>query len=152
MCQCSKRNVPHSRNKHLGLNRAMGEESIVRRSILDSIFKEMVNIRHRLDNIEKTFSNWNPQPLELPDNELLLLPDHLRRTYITVASNGECDATVVSNVTGRCRAIESNYLNQLARMGWLNKRRISKAMHFRPISKRNENKSQSMNFSKLGMG
>ena len=70
-----------------------GKNSIVRRSILDSIFKEMVNIRHRLDNIEKTFSNWNPQPLDLSDTALLLLPDHLRRTYITVASNGECAAT-----------------------------------------------------------
>jgi len=30
--------------------------------------------------------------------------------------------------------VESNYLNQLARMGWLNKRRISKTIHFRPIS------------------
>ena len=112
---------------------------MVRRSVLDSIFKEMIHIRHRLDDIEKTFSNWNPQPMEFPDTELLLLPDHLRRTYITVASNGECDATIVSNGTGRCRAIESNYLNQLARMGWLNKRRISKAIHFRPISKRKEN-------------
>src|SRR4030067_2667367 len=130
----------------------MGETKIVRRSVLDKIFREMMNIRYRLDDIEKSFSNWNPQPLKVQDTELLQLPDHLRRTYITVASNEQCDATVVSNVTGRCRAIESNYLNQLARMGWLNKRRISKAMHFRPISKRNENKSQSMNLSKLGMG
>jgi len=49
-----------------------------------------------------------------------------------VAAKGECDAVQVSNLTGRCRAIESNYLNQLSRMGWLKKRRISKAVHFRP--------------------
>ncbi len=108
-------------------------ESMVRRSVLDKIFQEMMNIRYRLDDIEKNFSNWSPQPLEVPDTELLLLPDHLRRTYLTVASRGECDATVVSNATGRCRAVESNYLNQLARMGWLNKRRISKTINFRPI-------------------
>jgi hypothetical protein len=94
----------------------------------------MLHIRYRLDDIENNFSNWNPQPVEVTDNELLELPDHLRRTYLTVASRGECDATVVSNLTGRCRAVESNYLNQLARMGWLIKRRISKAIHFRPIS------------------
>jgi hypothetical protein len=107
---------------------------MVRRSILDQIFQEMMNIRYRLDDIEKSFSNWNPQPLEVADTELLQLPDHLRRTYLTVASRGECDATVVSNLTGRCRAMESNYLNQLSRMGWLNRRRISKAIHFRLIS------------------
>jgi hypothetical protein len=110
-----------------------GETKIVRRSVLDKIFKEMMNIRYRLDDIERSFSNWNPQPMEVPDTEILQLPDHLRRTYLTVASRGECDATVVSNLTGRCRAIESNYLNQLARMGWLNKRRVSKTLNFRPI-------------------
>ena len=55
----------------------------------------------QLDDIEKSFSNWSPQPLEVPDTEPLQLPDHLRRTYLTVASRGECDATVVSNLTGR---------------------------------------------------
>ncbi len=109
---------------------------MVRRSVLDKIFQEMMNIRYRLDDIEKNFSKWNPQPVEVTDTELLQLPDHLRRTYLTVASRGECDATVVSNLTGRCRAVESNYLNQLSRMGWLNRRRISKAIHFRPVPDR----------------
>jgi hypothetical protein len=108
-------------------------ESMVRRSVLDKIFQEILNIRYRLDDIEKDFSNWSPQPLEVSDTELLQLPDHLRRTYLTVASRGECDATVVSNLTGRCRAVESNYLNQLARMGWLDKRRISKTINFRSV-------------------
>ena len=112
----------------------MGETAIVRRSVLDRIFQEMMNIRYRLDDIENAFSNWNPQPLEVPDTELLQLPDHLRMTYMTVASRGESNATLVSNLTGRCRAVESNYLNQLARMGWLNKRRVSKTIHFRPVS------------------
>jgi hypothetical protein len=111
-----------------------GKESMVRRSILDKIFQEMMNIRYRLDDIEKSLSQWNPQPVDVADTELLQLPDHLRRTYLTVASRGECNATVVSNLTGRCRAVESNYLNQLSRMGWLNRRRISKAIHFRPVS------------------
>jgi hypothetical protein len=100
------------------------------------IFKEMQNIRYRLDDLEKNFSGWSPQPLEMEDSELLSLPDHLRSSYVIVASKGECDATIVSNNTGRCRAIESNYLNQLARMGWLSKRRISRTIHFRPVSEK----------------
>ena len=68
-----------------------------------------------------SFSNWNPQPLEVPDTELLQLPDHLRRTYLTVTSRGECGATVVSNLTGRCRAVESNISTSLLEWdGWTN--------------------------------
>ena len=109
---------------------------MVRRSVLDKIFREMINIRYRLDDIEKSVSNWTPQPLEVSDTELLRLPDHLRRTYLIVASKGECEAMVVSNITGRSRAAESNYLNQLARMGWLSKRRVSKTLYFRPVSEK----------------
>jgi hypothetical protein len=109
---------------------------MVKRSILEQIFKEMINMRHRLDNIENNFSSWNPQPVQVSESSLIALPDHLRRTYVVVASKGECDAVLVSNKTGRCRAIESNYLNQLLRMGWLSKRRVSKAVHFRPITEK----------------
>jgi ArsR family transcriptional regulator, lead/cadmium/zinc/bismuth-responsive transcriptional repressor len=113
---------------------------MVRRSILDQIFKEMMNVRQRLDNIENSFAGWNPQPVHVLESSLITLPDHLRKTYVVVATKGECDAVQVSNHTGRCRAIESNYLNQLLRMGWVSKRRISKAVHFRPISPKQERK------------
>jgi len=109
-------------------------KSMVRRSVFDQIFREMRKIRYRLDDIERSFSGWNPMPMEVPESELFSLPDHIRKTYVIVASKGECNATEVSNVTGRCRALESSYLNQLARMGWLIKRRNSRATHFRPIS------------------
>jgi ArsR family transcriptional regulator, lead/cadmium/zinc/bismuth-responsive transcriptional repressor len=107
---------------------------MVRRSILEQIFKEMMSVRQRLDNIENNFANWNPRPVEVPESSLITLPDHLRKTYVAVATKGECDAVQVSNQTGRCRAIESNYLNQLLRMGWLSKRRVSKVVNFRVIS------------------
>ena len=109
---------------------------MVRRSVLESIFREMISIRQRLDDIENNFSGWKPEPLKVEESELIALPDHLRKTYVVVSSKGECDAVQVSNKTGRCRAIESNYLNQLSRMGWLNKRRVSKTVHFRLISKK----------------
>jgi hypothetical protein len=110
-----------------------------------------MNIRYRLDDLEKSFANWSPQPLDVTDTELLLLPDHLRKTYMTVASKGECNATLVSNLTGRCRAVESNYLNQLVRMGWLNKRRISKTMHFRLVSENVQNKGSPVKVKKLAI-
>lgn len=93
-------------------------------------------LRRRLDNIENSFTSWNPKLVEVSKSALISLPDHLKRTYVTVANKGECDAIQVSSHTGRCRAIESNYLNQLLRMGWLSKRRVSKAVHFRLISQK----------------
>ena len=131
-------------------HKSVGEsKKMVRRSVMDKIFKEIMAIRYRLDDMEKNFSNWAPLPMDIPDTELLELPDHLRRTYLTVASKGECDAMVVSNLTGRCRAIESSYLNQLSRLGWLNKRRISKTQHFRPVP---EETSKKIAVCKVGKG
>ena len=107
---------------------------MVRRSVLDRIFQEMLNIRYRLDDLENTISNWHPQPVEIAESKLISLSDHLRKSFMVVASRGECNATEVSNLTGRSRAMESSYLNQLTRMGWLTKRRNSRTLHFRPIS------------------
>src|SRR3972149_1724918 len=94
----------------------------------------MQQIRFRLDDIESALSIWNPQLLEISESKLLSLPDNLRKTYMTVASKGECDSKQVSNLTGRSRAIESSYLNQLVRMGWLIKHRNSRTIDFRLIS------------------
>jgi hypothetical protein len=126
---------------------------LVRRSVLRSIFREMVSIRQRLDDIENNFSSWKPQPVDVPESELIALPDHLRRTYVVVSSKGECSAVQVSNLTGRCRAIESNYLNQLSRMGWLNRRRVSKTVQFRLMSERDVRKTAtiSVNNQKSGI-
>ena len=109
--------------------------NVVRRSAFDRLMQEMMQIRYRLDDIEAALTKWHPRPLEIPESELLSLPDHLRKTYITVMSRGECNATEVSILTGRCRAMESNYLNQLTRMGWLSKDRHSKTTCFRLMSR-----------------
>ena len=104
--------------------------------MFDQILREMQEIRYRLDDIEKSISSWTPGPLEISESELFSLPDHLRKTCMAVATKGECTATEVSNLTGRCRAIESNYLNQLVRIGWLTKRRNSKTICFRLVSEK----------------
>lgn len=109
---------------------------MVRRSTFDRFFQEMQQIRYRLDDIETALSSWNPPPLEISESKLLSLPDNLRKTYLIVASRGECSATQVSNLTARSRPIESSYLNQLVRMGWLTKHRDSKTIHFRLISEK----------------
>jgi len=107
---------------------------MVRRSVFDQLFNELRNIRSRLEELENLFSGMQFQPVRIPESKLFSLPDHLRQTYLIVASKGECNATEVSNVTGRSRAVESCYLNQLARTGWLTKYRVSKTVNFRLLS------------------
>ena len=105
---------------------------------LDRIFEELVSIRHRLDDIERMFSARRSQPLNVSESALLSLPDNLRKTYLVVASEGECSATRVSDFSGRSRSIESSYLNQLVRMGWLTKHRSSKTLQFHAVQRSKE--------------
>jgi len=114
------------------------------------MFQELLNIRYRLDELENMFSSWHPQPIHIPESRLFSLPDHLRKTYLIVASKGECSATEVSNLTGRSRAMESSYLNQLTRMGWITKRRNLKTQNFRPISERVLRKQLRQEISEIG--
>lgn len=55
---------------------------------------------------------------------LLSLPDNLRKTaYALSKLGGEATAEQVAKETERTRAIESAYLNQLQRMGYINRKR-----------------------------
>jgi trehalose-phosphatase len=114
----------------------------------------MREIRYRLDDIEQSISRWKPKPVEISESELLLLPDHLRKTYMTVVSKGECSATEASNLTGRCRAVESNYLNQLARAGWIVKQRSLKEIYFlalkNGVNKKNKPNSDPSKHGSMG--
>jgi hypothetical protein len=56
---------------------------------------------------------------------LLSFPDHLRKSAMTIFKLGRASAKDVAKETGRARAIESAYLNQLARMGYLKKEKTS---------------------------
>jgi hypothetical protein len=51
------------------------------------------------------------------------LPEHLRRTMQAIVTLGEATAFQVSQKTGRSRAAESDYLNQLVDRGFLKKAR-----------------------------
>jgi hypothetical protein len=70
------------------------------------------------------------QGLALTPSTLLSLPDHLRKTAIIVCQLGEANATEVAARSGRARAAESDYLNQLTRMGILEKRRKGRESYF----------------------
>ncbi len=71
-----------------------------------------------------------PENLPLDVTTLLSLPDHLRKTALALANLGEATATDLSKETGRVRAVESDYLNQLVSMGLLKKKRKGRDVYF----------------------
>jgi len=68
--------------------------------------------------------------LALSPSTLVSLPDHLRKTAIIVCQLREASAADVAARSGRARAAESDYLNQLVRMGLLNKKRKGRESYF----------------------
>jgi len=68
--------------------------------------------------------------LALSPSTLVSLPDHLRKTAIIVCQLREASAADVAARSGRARAAESDYLNQLARMGLLRKKRKGRESYF----------------------
>ncbi len=71
-----------------------------------------------------------PPDMPLDVTTLLSLPDHLRKSALALASLGEATATDLSKETGRVRAVESDYLNQLVSMGLIKKKRKGRDVYF----------------------
>jgi hypothetical protein len=61
---------------------------------------------------------------------LLSMPDHLRKTAMTVCRLGRATADEIAQQTFRARAVESAYLNQLVIMGHLKKERKGRKAYF----------------------
>lgn len=62
------------------------------------------------------------------------LPEHLRQTMQSIVTFGEATALQVSDKTGRSRAAESDYLNQLVDRGFLKKARRGREIVFQVFS------------------
>ena len=73
--------------------------------------------------------------LALPDASLdvmtlLSMPDHLRKTAMTICRCSRATAEEIADQTKRARAVESAYLNQLVIMGYLKKERRGRKAYF----------------------
>ena len=71
-----------------------------------------------------------PEDMPLDVTTLLSLPDHLRKSALALSTLREATATDLSKETGRVRAVESDYLNQLVSMGLVKKKRKGRDVHF----------------------
>ena len=101
---------------------------------LDNIYRKLKLIDNKLDQLiqKKTTSDIDPSMLDSLDvMTLLSLPDHLRTSAFTLFELKEATADEVSKVTNKERAVESNYLNQLVRMGYVEKFRTGRKVYFR---------------------
>ncbi len=81
--------------------------------------------KHNKKNIEPPLTD---APLDVMT--LLSMPDHLRKTAMTVCRLGRATADEVAQQTHRARAVESAYLNQLVIMGHLKKERTGRKAYF----------------------
>lgn len=101
--------------------------SIVER--LDEVCSKLAEVvEGQRELVERLKMGEVPKALDVLS--LLELPDHLRKTAMALAKMGEGTAEDVARATGRERAVESAYLNQLARMGYVKKRRVGRKVVF----------------------
>jgi hypothetical protein len=103
--------------------------------ILDKIRESLEKLNEKMEimiELQKTgrkdFQLLPEAPLDVMT--LLSMPDHLRKTAMTVCRLGRATAEEVAEQTHRARAVESGYLNQLVIMGHLKKERKGRKAYF----------------------
>ena len=96
--------------------------------------KKLERIAHAqtliLESLRARAESEETKKLPLDVDALLTLPDHLRRTAMAVGELGSATADQAATQTGRTRAAESDYLNQLVKMGYLKKERKGRTVFF----------------------
>jgi response regulator of citrate/malate metabolism len=103
--------------------------------ILEKIRENLERLNEKIDvMIEIQKHGQREIPDDLPEAldvmTLLSLPDHLRKTAVTLCKLEEATADEVATQTKRARAVESGYLNQLVIMGYMKKERKGRKAYF----------------------
>jgi hypothetical protein len=94
--------------------------------------KKLESLWVELRHVIPTVDDFRFEPLDVMT--LLSLPDHLRKTATVTSSLGKATADEIAELTKRARAVESGYLNQLVRMGYLKKERIGRKVLFSVVT------------------
>ena len=103
--------------------------------LLEKIRENLEQLNEKIDvMIEIQKHGQRELPEDLPEAldvmTLLSLPDHLRKTAVTLCKLEKATADEVADQTKRARAVESGYLNQLVVMGYLKKERNGRKAYF----------------------
>jgi hypothetical protein len=103
--------------------------------ILDKIRESLEKLNEKMEIMIELQKTGRKDLQLLPEAPLdvmtlLSMPDHLRKTAMTVCRLGRATAEEVAEQTHRARAVESGYLNQLVIMGHLKKERKGRKAYF----------------------
>jgi hypothetical protein len=103
--------------------------------ILEKIRENLEKLNEKMEIMIELQKRGRKGVKPLPDAPLdvmtlLSMPDHLRKTAMTVCRLGRATADEVSQQTHRARAVESGYLNQLVIMSHLKKERVGRKAYF----------------------
>jgi hypothetical protein len=107
-------------------------------SVLERIEESLEKLNEKMEVMIEIQKNGNvgqkAAPM-LPDASLdvmtlLSMPDHLRKTAMSICRCGRATAEEIAEQTSRARAVESAYLNQLVIMGYLKKERKGRKAYF----------------------
>jgi hypothetical protein len=104
--------------------------------VLEKIRENLERLNDKMEimiELQKHGNKDSEQPISdapLDVMTLLSMPDHLRKTAMTLCRVGRATADQVSEQTKRARAVESAYLNQLVIMGYLKKERNGRKAYF----------------------
>jgi len=114
-------------------------------TLLQKIKESLDSLNEKLEvmiEIQKHGQRVNPEnsiPNVLDVMTLLSLPDHLRKTAVTLCKLDQATADQVAEQTKRARAVESGYLNQLVLMGYVKKERRGRKAYFYVEREENQN-------------
>ena len=103
--------------------------------ILEKIRENLERLNEKIEVMIEIQKHSRKDIQPLPDAPLdvmtlLSMPDHLRKTAMTVCRLGRATADEVSQQTSRARAVESAYLNQLVIMRYLKKERKGRKAYY----------------------
>jgi hypothetical protein len=103
--------------------------------ILEKIKENLEKLNEKMEVMIELQKHGHKDTPPLPDASLdvmtlLSMPDHLRKTAMTICRCGRATAEEVAQQTTRARAVESSYLNQLVIMGYLKKERKGRKAYF----------------------
>jgi predicted transcriptional regulator len=113
------------------------EEALGRRPmhVLEKIRENLERLNEKMEVMIEMQKHGRKDIQPMPDAPLdvmtlLSMPDHLRKTAMTVCRLGRATADEIAQQTHRARAVESAYLNQLVFMGYLKKERKGRKAYF----------------------
>ena len=103
--------------------------------ILEKIKENLEKLNEKMEVMIELQKHGRKEIPPFSDNSLdvmtlLSMPDHLRKTAMTICRCGRATAEEVAQQTSRARAVESAYLNQLVIMGYLKKERKGRKAYF----------------------